>query len=131
MKKDRKSLKPFPVHPQAQVIITGKPLSPEQVETVGSLMALGFCVKNWLGSDGTVGHIDSVLPGTNFDKFQQDWSKLMSCQGLDLGITVMSGPPGSPVIPVASYSLKHGNLSRQENVHFSHPPPRRLKQPAI
>lgn len=127
----KKEAKPFKIHPQAQVIITGKPLSVDQVDSINKIVGSKFCVANWLGPDGTVGHIDAIRPGTTFEMFQADWLKLIDCLFLDLGITVMNGPPGSPVIPVVSYALKHGTMSRQPDVHFSHPPPRRLKQPRV
>lgn len=114
-----------PVHPKAQVIITGKTLLPDQVQTIRSLTVGDFCVANWLNDDGMVGHLDSVEPGTTFEKFKEDWSRLAECKFLDLGITLMNGPPGTPVVPVVSYSLKKGVLSRQEHVHYLHPAPRR------
>lgn len=116
------------VHPRAQVIITGKPLLPAQIETVRKLTGPGFCVSNWFNNDGAIGHLDSVEPGTTLEKFKEDWSKLVDCLFLDLGITLMNGPPGTPVIPLVSYSLRHGTLSRQADVHYSHPPPRRFKK---
>ncbi len=126
MKKD-KNPKPFPIHPKAQVIITGRLLKPEHVQTLKERVGSNFCVTNWFTNDGIVGHIDSIQPGVEFEKFYWDFERLASLSFLDIGVTVMSGPPGVHVTPVASYMLKNGTFSKRENVHFGHPPPRRLK----
>jgi hypothetical protein len=118
------------VHPQAQVIITGKPLTPEQVAEVSQVIGDNFCVSNWIDSDGRIGHLDSLKPGTTIEQFKENWTKLTKFDYLDLGITLMNGPPGTPVFPVASYCLKNGRLSKQMNVHYLHPPPRRFKNHA-
>lgn len=125
----KKTPKPSVVlHPQAQVIITGKTLLPEQVTAIKPLIDSGFCVANWLNDDGCVGHLGSIEPKTTLEKFNGDMEKLREYKFLDLGITLMSGPPGTFVMPVVSYSLKNGNLTQNPNAHFSHPPPRRFKK---
>lgn len=124
MSKTSKTLK---LHPQAQVIITGKPLQPEEVAKLNDFIKDSFCVKNWFNPEGSIGHLDSIEPGTTMEKFRNDWNYLRDCLFLDLGITLMNGPPGSFVTPIVSYKLKHGVLQEGLDVHFLHPPPRRFK----
>lgn len=125
--KKKKNPKPFQIHPRAQLIITGKPVKSEQIDMLRECVGNQFCVTNWFSSDGTIGHIDSMQPQVEFEKFYWDFDRLTCLPFLDIGITVMNGPPGVHVSPVASYALKNGTFSKRENVHFGHPPPRRLK----
>src|SRR5438270_4107646 len=83
------------LHPKAQVIITGKPLTPEQAQEVTSFTE-NLSVDGWCGSDGTIGHIDSVKPEISYEKLYGDLMELAQrFWFLELGVSVMSGPPGT------------------------------------
>jgi hypothetical protein len=119
------------LHPNAQVIITGKPLTPEQACDVIEF-SQGLSVTSWCGVDGSIGHIDSIRPNTTFEKLYGDLEELgRKFSFLELGVSVMSGPPGSFTIPVASFQIKQSLLKRKEDVHFGHPPPKRMKNTRV
>lgn len=123
----KKSNKPKPpvIHPKAQVLITGASLTPDQAKRVIEA-SKNFCLQNWCGPDGAIGHIDAIQPNASYDKLYGDLLELSKFFFLDLGVSVMSGPPKTFTTPVISFSIKDGTLKKGEYVHYGHPPPRRL-----
>jgi hypothetical protein len=115
------------LHPQAQVIVTGKPLSPEQAVSVVSF-ADTMSFNGWCSPEGTIGHLDGFLKKITYGQLLEELEALANAfPFLDMGVTVMSGPPGSPVLPVLSLKLQNRNVKRVSGAHFGHPPPKRLK----
>lgn len=126
--KPNQANKPPSIHPKAQVIITGKSLTPEQAQEVIQF-SKGMSVDSWCGVDGSIGHIDSLKPNTTYDKLYSDLLELTNkFYFLDLGISVMSGPPGTFTMPVVSFQLKECSLKRNGTPHYGHPAPKRLKK---
>lgn len=124
-----KKPKSHSIHPNAQIIITGHPLTPEQAQEVMEF-SKELSVSSWCAADGSIGHIDGVRPHTTFDKLYTDLLELsMRFSFLDMGVTVMSGPPGTFTQPVLGFSLKKSSLKRSELPHVGHPAPKRMKSP--
>ena len=123
------------LHPEAQVIITGKRLSTEQVKLLinsnGEEELLTSClISSWFDArDGYIGHIDSVFPGVTYEELQEvlkDLAKKYSF--LDLGISIMSGPPGTFTKPLISFSIFKNTLKQTYLPHINHFPPKRIKK---
>ena len=121
-------MKPYPpvLHPQAQVIITGKRV-PLNVAPRLAMYTETMPVRGWCNPIGDIGFIDSVEPGTTYQSLCDSFHALCTeFMDLDLGITVMNGPPGHYNQPVASFSLKGTKFQVNKFPHIDHPPPRRL-----
>jgi hypothetical protein len=123
----RKPVKLPTLHPRAQVIITGTKLASDQAQTVIKLSE-ALSLRNWCAEDGSIGHLDSIEPNTSFESFIGDLKTLAQVPYLNMGVSVMNGPPGTFVTPIASFLIKNGEMTKTENVHVGHPPPRRLKK---
>jgi hypothetical protein len=109
------------------VIVTGKPLSPEQAASVASF-ADTMSFSGWCSPEGTIGHLDGFSRKSTYEQLLEELRVLANTfPFLDMGVTVMSGPPGSPVLPVLSLRLQNGRAKRVPDAHFGHPPPKRLK----
>lgn len=117
-------------HPRTQVLITGKPITEEQAESVIAF-SKSMGVQGWCSPDGTLGHLDSIEPGTTMERLMKDLKGLAKVFGfLDMGITIMNGPPGTRTFPMESYRLKNKELKSDPNPHIGHTPPMRLKPKA-
>jgi hypothetical protein len=118
------------LHPQAQVIITGSPITSEQAKRVIQA-SNGMCFDSWCGDDGSIGYLDSIKLGTSY---QQIWSHLCELSNftfLNLGVSVMNGPPKTPTYPVASFLVKDGIVKKTTDVHYGHPPPKRITKKTV
>lgn len=115
------------LHPKAQLLITGKPILASQAVELISFSA-DLCFRNWCSADGAIGHIDSIMPRSSYSQLTGDLKKLAErFKFLDLGVSVMSGPPGTFTMPLVSFLLKNGEMMKTNDVHFGHPPPKRMK----
>lgn len=116
------------LHPNAQVLITGKPLNPVQAQEVMAFTQ-DLSLNGWCASDGSIGHLDSIKPNTTYEKLWSDLQALsVKFPFLDMGISVMSGPPGSFNLPLVSFHLHKSKLRKDPMAHMTHPPPQRLKR---
>ena len=107
------------------MLVTGSALTPDQAKRVIEATQ-SLCLQNWCSVDGAIGHIDAIQPNASYDKLYGDLLELSKFFFLDMGISVMSGPPKTFTTPVVSFSIKDGVLKKGEFVHYGHPPPRRL-----
>jgi hypothetical protein len=115
------------IHPRAQIIITGTKIDESNLPLFREALGTKFPIMNWVGADGSIGHIDSIQPGVSLEALQTELERIAMLKFLDIGITVMSGPPGNLVSPVVSFLIKNGSCAAKPNVHMAHPPPRRIK----
>lgn len=110
-----------------QIIVTGKPLTPSQATSViffANTMSFG----SWCSPEGVIGHLDGLLREITYEQLLQELKMLATIfPFLDMGVTVMSGPPGNPVLPVLSLKVQNQEVKKVADAHFGHPPPKRLK----
>lgn len=117
------------IPPQAQVLISGKPVGSEQAQ---DLMAFSIqhlsSFQNWCSLDGSIGHLDAILPAATYDQLVSELELLTKkFPFLDVALSIMSGPPGTFTVPLVTFHLKEGTLKRSASAHFGHPAPKRLK----
>lgn len=124
--KNKISKKEPRIHPNAQLIITGKSITFDQAHEV-VLFCQNLSIKNWCSKNGTIGYIDSIQPNTTYKQFYEDLTLLsQNFVFLDLGITIMTGPPKTYTEPQFSFSIKNMVLKREFNPHMNHSAPKRI-----
>jgi len=108
------------------VIVTGKPISRQQAASV-IVFAESMSFQGWCSPEGTIGHLDGFLQNTTYYQLLAELQSLANMfPVLDMGVTVMSGPPGSHVFPVLSLRIQNQKVKITTDVHSGHPPPKRL-----
>ena len=116
------------LHTQAQVIVTGTSLTHKQAEAIINFSKT-ISLSSWCSSDGLIGHIDSIKPNTTYEQLYADLMLLAQMfKFLELGISIMSGPPGSYTHPLVSFRIYQGKLKQSLNPHAGHPAPKRLRK---
>lgn len=83
----------------------------------------------WCSPEGAIGHLDGFLRKITYEQLLEELGTLANTFPFldDMGVAVMSGPPGSPVLLVLSLRLQNRKVKRVPDAHFGHPPPKRLK----
>jgi len=120
----------FPnLHPKAQLIITGMPLTSAQVADVLIFSEQQRTFQGWCSVDGAIGHLDSMQPNATCDQIHQELEELSrKFNFLELAISIMSGPPGTFTSPLITFHVKKGVVRRDHAGHVGHPPPKRIMQ---
>jgi hypothetical protein len=113
-----------------QVIITGVSVDSETSNKINLYCSLyGFFCSNWCNVDGEIGHIDASIKPINKKIILSDLTKLLKeFPDLELGITILSGPPGTFTLPVMQFLVKNGSIENNSLPHLNHPAPKRFKQ---
>jgi hypothetical protein len=117
----------FPLIPGAQVLITGKPVNAEMAERLRAATR-EFFVGEWCSRTGDIGYIDAVVPNVAPETISKQLQELaQSFPTLDMAVSVMTCPPGSPGHPSVSFLLRNGRAIRHSTPHLLHSPPHRVK----
>ena len=122
-------MKKQPTTSPRQIIITGMDIVPTTVGAINNYLrtslfpAPGFCHDH-----GGIGYIDSGDRELTVKELSLELEELARrFPILELGVSLMSGAPGSYNLPVAGFLVKGGVVKRSQMPHLGHKPPQRNK----
>lgn len=119
----------FPLAQGIQVLVTGTPVNPELAQRVRKFSEQDFFIGEWCAPTGEIGYIDAVRPGFPSETITKKLQELAEAfPSLDVALSFMSAPPGSPGLPVVTFLVKGGKAKRDPNAHLGHRPPKRLSK---
>lgn len=117
----------FPLTPGCQVIVTGTPVDSLLAEKLREATNRNFMIGEWCSPIGEIGYLDAVLPGFTSEEISRRLQELaQSFPTLDMAMSFMTNPPGTPGHPTVSFAIKGGKAKRDPNAHLGHKPPRRV-----
>lgn len=109
------------------MIITGLPVDSNLAQELREATKRDWFVKDWCSPTGEIGHIDAVQPGFSSETISRQLQELAeSFPTLNMAVSFMTNPPGTPGHPVVSFLVKAGKSKRDANAHVGHGPPRRV-----
>ena len=118
------------ITPLPQVIVTGISVSLDKANKIREFCAVhGIFAVDWCHLDGTIGYIDASSKPLNTALLKQDLTKIAKeFPFLQLGVTLMSGPPGVYNAPRAQFSVVEARVIKEPTTpHLGHPAPQRIK----
>ncbi len=112
-----------------QVIVSGQSVAPELAARVRH-----YCIENglfavdWCHPNGTIGYFDASNRVIESAELYSELTKLaLEFPRLELGVSLMSGAPGTYTTPEVSWSVYDGKVMKHPFPHAGHKPPTRYK----
>lgn len=112
-----------------QIIVTGLNVTSNKASEIRAFCTLQnvFSV-NWCHPDGVIGYIDSSEKPIDSVELKKDLESLVrQFPDLELGISLMSGPPKSYNFPICQFLVSGGKVKKQDFPHIGHKAPKRYK----
>lgn len=113
-----------------QLIVTGRSISPDEAMNLRSFLTVGgFFATEFIHPNGEIGHFDSTVKEVTWQIVRQELTVLANTfKQLELGISLMTGPPGAYNRVLKSYLVKNGVVKEDTCPHIGHGPPKRYKK---
>jgi len=119
----------FPLTPGCQVIVTGTKVDSTLAAKLREATGQNFFIGEWCSPSGEIGYLDAVISNIPSEELTRKLQELaQSFPTLDMAVSFMSNPPGTPGHPVVSFAIKQGKAKRDPNAHLGHGPPRRVSK---
>jgi len=116
-----------------QIIVSGDSLGLEQATEVRAWCQRNeFFATDWCHPDGTIGYIDIANREVDNKGMREQLQKIaLEFVILELGVSVMSGPPGHYNVPLFGFKVSKGRVTNCVMPHSGHKAPRRWKKQEV